>query len=85
MKIYDISFGVEVGGTVLTITFDINRDGSAFARVYVPGEVRKYGTFDEVLAALDGPALTAARFVIDRAVEALQHEVAHNAAEGGAA
>lgn len=89
MRITDISFGVEVDGVHFTITIDIGPRGrygdgrSVVARVYAPGEVRKYGTFDEVLAALDGPALTAARFVIGRAVEALQHEAAHNAAEGG--
>ena len=77
MRITDISFGVEVDGVHFTITIDIGPRGrygdgrSVVARVYAPGEVRKYGTFDEVLAALDGPALTAARFVIGRAVAAL--------------
>lgn len=89
MRITDISFGVEVGGQPVAITIDIGPRGRygdgrhVVARVYAPGEERKYGTFDELLAALDGPALVAARFVIDRAVEALQHEAAHNAAKGG--
>lgn len=78
VTITDASYGVVVDGEPLTVTVDHSARNGLTVRVYSPGGLRVHGTPDDVLTALDGLALDAARFVIDRVVEAMQLAVAED-------
>ena len=81
MTITDASYGVVVDGESLTVTVDHSARDALTVRVYSPGGLRVHGTPDDVLAALDEPALDATRFILDRVVEAMQLAVAMGAEE----